>query len=162
MKKTLKKYIAGIALVEVLVASSLISITTLAVIFSAQKGLTLSSRALHEVQAAYLLEEGAEAVKTIRDTNWTTISNLSLATNYYLSFDTITNTWSLSTTPNTIDSVFTRTIVLDSVYRDSNDDIASSGTLDTRTKKVTVNISWASSGGAQSKNISLYIADIFN
>lgn len=158
----LKNKKSGFSLVEVVVASAIISIITFSIVSAGQKGLVLSQRAMHQTQASYLLEEGAEAVKTIRDTSWATISALTVGTTYYLAFNTSTNTWSLSTTNNTIDGFFTRKIQFADVYRDVNDDIASTGTLDSRTKKVDVTLSWPSDGGTVTKNLSFYIADIFN
>ena len=152
----------GSMLIEVIVATALISILMLALVSVAQKSLDLSERSLKQVQASFLLEEGVEAVKTVRDNSWTNISSVTTGVNQYLSFDTGTNTWSLSSTPSTIDNVFTRTIVVDAVYRDGTDDIASSGTVDPNTKKVTVNVSWLSSFGTVNKSISFYIVDLFN
>ncbi len=152
----------GSMLIEVIVATALISILMLALVSVAQKSLDLSERSLKQVQASFLLEEGVEAVKTVRDNSWTNISSIATGSNRYLSFDTSTNTWSLSSTPSTIDNVFTRTIVVDAVSRDSTDDIASSGTVDPNTKKVTVNVSWLSSFGTVNKSISFYIVDLFN
>ncbi len=156
------KYVSGFTLVEVLVACSIITITTFSLLSGAAKGIELSTRGLRQMQASYLLEEGGEAVKTIRDAAWTNISGLTVGTTYYLSYNNGTNVWSLSTTSNTIDSVFTRTVVLSAVNRDGSDDItASGGTTDTRTKKVVITVSWAASGTTVSKTLTLYIADIF-
>ena len=157
----------GFTLVEVLIACFIISVTTLALMSAASKGIELSNRALRQAQASMITEEGVEAVKTIRDASWSTISGLDSDVDYYLSFDTGSNTWTLSTTPSVnpmtpIDGKFTRTIVFSEVYRDSNDDIASSGTLDAGTKRVTVATSWQSSGETVSKDIVFYISDIFN
>ena len=117
---------------------------------------------MHVIQASSLLEEGAEAVKTIRDNDWTTISNLTVGTTYYLSYSSVTNLWSLTTTPSTI-GIFTRTVVISAVNRDSNDDIVSSGgTLDVKTKKVTITTSFNSQSGTISKTLVFYISDIFN
>lgn len=133
---------------------------------AATKGIQLSNQALRQTQASFLLEEGAEAVKSIRDASWATISGLTLGTNYYMTFNTGTNTWSLGTTPlGTIDGLFTRTVVLSGVSRDSNDDIVTSGGTydDARTKKVTVSVSWPlSDASTSSKDLSFYISDIFN
>jgi prepilin-type N-terminal cleavage/methylation domain-containing protein len=155
----------GFALVELMVASAIITVMMFAITQAAQKGILLSERALHETQAGYLMEEGAEAVKTIRDTDvgastgWDTLSALTDNTTYYLSY---ISGWSLSTTPNTIDS-FTRTVVFSPVYRDINDDITSSGgTLDTHIKNVTVTVSWPYAGSTLSKTLSFYVVDIFN
>jgi prepilin-type N-terminal cleavage/methylation domain-containing protein len=152
----------GFTLVEVLVACSIITVVVLATMSAVQKSLQLSNLVLRQTQANFLLEEGAEAVRSIRDTSWTTISNLTLNTDYYLSYDLNLNSWSLSFTPNTIDS-FTRKVIFESVSRDSNDDIASSGTLDTGTKKATITVSWPSTiSGITSKSLSFYLADILN
>lgn len=135
----------GFTIIEVIVACSIISITVFALMSSAQKGISLSNRAVSQIQANYLLEEGAEAVKTIRDNNWTDIENLSINTDYYLFFNTSTNMWSLSTSSVApsgsiptypVDSIFNRTIKVSDVYRDANDDISDSGSLDSGTKKL--------------------------
>lgn len=156
------KYNKAFALVEVLIACSIFSIIAFSLISSTNKGINLSNVALRQVQASFLLEEGAESVKILRDNNWSNISGYTNNTNYYINFDNNTNTVSLSATPNNIDGFFTRTIVFEPVYRDSSDDIAPSGTLDANTKKVTVTVSWLSGGVTLSKNLYFYIANIFN
>jgi prepilin-type N-terminal cleavage/methylation domain-containing protein len=158
-----KKFLYGFTLIEVMIASALVATVTITMLSFAQRGLGLSSRSLRQVQATLLMEEGAEAVKTIRDENWINISSLTLNTNYYLSYNTSTNIWSLSTTANDIDGIFTRKVVINSVNRDSNDDIvASGGTTDAGTKKVTITVSWYSADGLNTKVLTLYIADIFS
>ena len=155
---------AGFTIIEVLIACAIISVTTFALISASVRGIQLSDRALKQTQASILLEEGAEVVKVIRDNSWATVSGFTLDTNYYFTFDTGTNTWSLGTTPtSTIDSIFTRTVVFSSVERDGSDDIvASGGTIDPRTKKITVTVSWPQSGSTASKVLTFYISDIFN
>jgi Tfp pilus assembly protein PilV len=153
----------GFALIEVMIACALVATVTITLLSFAEKGLGLSSRSLRQVQATLLAEEGAEAVKTIRDANWTNISSITLNTNYYLSYNNSTDVWSLSTTANSIDNIFTRTIVFSSVNRDSNNDIVTTGgTTDAGTIKVTVTTSWLSTEGANSKVLTLYITDIFS
>lgn len=156
--KTNKKK-SGFALIEILVACTIISIALIALVTSVQAATQLSRRSVENIQAGFLLEEGAEVTKIIRDNGWSGISSLDIGTTYYPTFSS--NTWSLSTTPNTI-GAFTRTVVLSAVYRDSNDDIASSGTLDTGIKKVTETITWNSESGTQTKTLTFYIADIFS
>ena len=154
---------SGFTIVEVLVACVIITTMTLVLMSATSKGIELSGRAIRQSQASMLLEEGVEAVKSIRDNDskWTTISSLTLNTNYYLSFSA--NAWTLSTASSPlVDEIFNRIIVLYPVYRDGNDDIASSGTIDTGIKRVDVTISWPSPSGVSSKNITFYIANIFN
>jgi Tfp pilus assembly protein PilV len=153
---------AGFSLVEILVACSIITASILAFMLIAQKGLQLSRVGLSSTQAAFLLEEGVEATKSIRDDAWANITALTPGTTYYLSYNTSTNKWLLSTTPSVIDSTFTRTVVLADVSRDANDDIAATGTNDALTKKVTVTVSFPGANAATiSKSISLYITKIF-
>lgn len=154
----------GFSLIEVLIACAIISVSIFALMSASTKGIELSKQALRQTQVSLLLEEGVEAVKSIRDDSWANISSLTLNTNYYLTFNTGSSKWSLGTVATAdIDSLFTRTIVFSAVNRDSNDDIATSGTLDPRTKKVSVVVSWPVSGGTTStKNLDFYISDIFN
>lgn len=162
----------GFTLIEVLVACSIITVSMLALMTTAQKGLSLSNQALIKSQANILLEEGAEAVKSIRDNDWTAISSLSLNTAYHLYFNTNTKLWSLNlSTTNLsgsipsypVDGVFGRTVTIASVGRDANYDIlASGGTVDTGTKKVTVTTTWNSPTGVNTKSLSFYITNIFN
>lgn len=171
-KNITQKLVSGFTLIEVLVACAIISISMFALMQTSQKGIQLSSFALKKSQASFLLEEGAEAVKSIRDNNWTTISNLSLSpTRYHLFFNNGLSAWVLDTSSTSLVGSttvyplngFDRTVTISSVGRDSNDDILESGgTIDPRTKKVTIEVSWSSSGVANSKNLSFYITDIFN
>lgn len=164
MKTHLKKNNLGFTLVEVIIGCAIMVTMIFALIAAAQKGISLSHNALKQTQANLLLEEGAEAIKSLRDANWTNISNITLGTNYYFSYNNSTNLWSVSTTPVAlVDSIFTRTISLSQVFRDATDDIASSGTVDTHIKKVVVNVSWPSSDGTTfSRSLSFYLVDIFN
>jgi len=158
--KKKKNLVWGFTIIEVLVACVIITATTLALMSATSKGIELSNRALRQGQASMLMEEGVEAVKSIRDTNWTTISSLILNTNYYLSFASI---WTLSTTPvSQIDEIFTRKVIFSAVNRDSNDDIASSGALDAGIKRVNVIVEWPTPSGTNSKSITFYLANIFN
>lgn len=168
-----KKYLSGFTIIEVLVACSIITISMFALMQTAQKGISLSRYALEKSQASLLLEEGAEAVKSIRDNNWTTIEGVTLDTPYYLFFNTSTKLWILdSTVMNSqpgaipaypIDGVFERTVTIYPVNRDINDDIVSSGGVqDNRTKKVVVTTTWDKGGVSNTKSLSFYIADIFN
>lgn len=171
--KSSTKWVCGFTIIEVLVACTIITISMFALMQTAQKGINLSEYALTKSQASFLLEEGAEAVKSIRDNNWETINGLTLNTPYYLFFDTTSKVWSLNNTTTTtlsgsipsypIDGVFRRVVTISSVNRDINDDIVSTdGTIDPRTKKVTIMAIWNNGGITNSKSLSFYIADIFN
>lgn len=147
----------GFFLIEVIVASSIIAVVLILLIGSIQNTVEVSKRALERTQVSYLLEEGAEATKAIRNTAWTNITALSPDTTYYVAFSG--TMWAFTTTPSTVDR-FTRTITISPVYRDTNDDIAPSGTLDSGTSLVTVTVAWSIPSGTQTKSLAFYIANI--
>jgi len=147
-------------MVEVVVATSIILISVLASMSVVQKSIVVSRQSLHTTQAAFLLEEGAEAVRINRDNSWTDISNLTNGTSYYPTFSS--GSWVLFASPTTI-GIFTRTVTIQNVNRNvSTGDIASSGTNDPGTKLVTVNVSWKEGANTITKTLSFYIADIFS
>jgi type II secretory pathway pseudopilin PulG len=151
----------GFMVVEILVAISIIAVAILVAMTVAQKSVYVSRQALHMNQAAFLLEEGAEAVRIVRDNGWSNISGLTLGTNYYPTFSG--GTWTLSATANTV-GIFTRTVTLASVNRDSStsDIVSSGGALDVGTKLVTVTVSWSEGGATLTKTLQFYIMDIFS
>lgn len=151
----------GFALMEIVVATALISMLTLALVSVTQKSLELSNRALDQAQASFLLEEGAEVVKIIRDDSWSYVDGLTIDTEYYLYYDTNIDKWSLSSTPNQIDG-FTRKVVIDNAYRDGANDLAESGTIDDYGRQVNIEVSWNSMGTQLSKELSFYIFDLFS
>lgn len=147
-------------MVEVLVSLSIIVVSILAAMSVTEKSMAVSRQALHTAQSSFLLDEGAEAVRILRDGSWNNISNLSVGTPYYLVF--ANGNWSLSATPSTVGN-FTRTIIMSSVNRDANSsDIVVSGVNDPLTRLVTVNVSWNESGQIKNKTLPFYIMDIFS
>ncbi len=149
----------GFSIIEVVIVCAVISICLFALMSSAGKSIQVSNQSLRQVQATLLIEEGVESIKSIRDNNWTNISGLTNGQKYYLSFN---NNWSLSPTVSNIDGLFTREVVSSAVYRDSNDNIAESGTLDSGTVKFTVTVRWNKPNGTVSKSLSFYVSNIFN
>jgi Tfp pilus assembly protein PilV len=151
---------SGFLVIEVLVAVSIITACVLTAMAVAQKSIILSYRSVHTTQAGFLLEEGAEAVRILRDNNWSNIANLVPGTDYYLVFSG--NTWTLSTSPNTVGK-FTRKINFSTVYRDAvSGNISLSGTEDTRSRFVNITVSWNEGSKLLDKQLSFYIMDIFS
>ncbi|MFH1200878.1 MAG: hypothetical protein V1484_00920 [bacterium] len=158
MKKFFKN--KGFMIVEVLITASIITVSILAAMAVAQKSIYISRQAFHTTQAGFLLEEGAEAVRLLRDNAWSNISSLSVGTNYYPTFSS--GTWMLSTVSNSV-GIFTRTISVANVNRDNTTkDISITGTDDLGTKLITVIVSWPEGGIIVTKILQFYIADIFS
>lgn len=148
----------GFFLIEVIVAASIISVVLILLLGSIQDSVEVSQRSLERTQASYLLEEGAETVKAIRDNGWqTSILPIVTGTTYYLSWGG--SSWSLTQTPINIDN-FTRTVLFSDVYRDSNEDISSAGTLDPNTKQVTITVTWVVPTGPKSETLIFYMSNI--
>ena len=162
MRKNKKNF--GFTIMEVIIACSIITICMFTLMQTASMGIAMSHQSLSKLQAGLLLEEGSEAVKSIRDENWNNISGLSLNTPYYLNYNTtVPNAWSLGLTPSVIDSTFTRTVRIFAVNRDTNDNIVNSGgVLDPHSKKIIINVDWQTRNGIKSNNLTFYIFDIFN
>lgn len=157
MKKFSKN--SGFMMLEILVVASIITVSVLAAMTVAQKSIYVSRQAFHATQASFLLEEGAEAIRIVRDNAWSNTSNLTVETNYYPTFSGAT--WTMSTTSNNV-GIFTRSLTISDVNRDSTtkDIVSSGGVLDNRTKLVTVTVAWPEGGITITKTLKLYIIDI--
>ena len=154
-----KNKLKGFMMVEILVATSIIVVSVLVAMSVAQKSISLSRQSVRQAQAAFLLEEGAETTRIVRDNAWSNISGLTVSTDYYPFFSG--GTWTLDATPSQV-GIFTRKVVFSSAYRDLNQDLASSGTEDDKMRLVTVTVSWTDSGRTFSKTLQFYLADIFS
>ncbi len=149
----------GFGLIEVIVGVAIISISFLGLMSVANLSFKILQKSSNNIKAGFLLEEGVEAVKIIRDSGWSNISSLSNGVNYYLNYNG--TTWLTTTTPVYVDNLFERKFVSSEVYRDINDDIADSGTVDLDTKKITISVSWEENGNTVIQSFSTYITNLF-
>lgn len=156
--RTLKEN--GFSLIEILVGSSIITVSLIGMIIAFQSVADLERKNTKTTQAVFLAEEALEAVRALRQDDWSNISNLSSGTNYYLT--NVAGSWTLSTTQTLIDNLFDRQITVNQVYRDGNNKIADAGTLDPNTIRVDVNVSWSQNGGEQSVELKTYLTNIFS
>lgn len=151
----------GFGLVEVLVAGAVLATSLLGISAYYQQSLRVSQTSLHTTQAAFLLDEGIEVVRILRDVHWNNISGLTAGTPYYLEWNG--TTWATTTTVSLIEGLFDRTIVVADINRDLNDDIVTSGgTTDTGIRKATVTVSWDERGSTITKTASMYISNLFD
>lgn len=151
----------GFFLIEVVVAASVITVVLMFLLGSIQDSVDASKRSLERTQASFLLEEGAEAVKAVRDNGWSTnITPLQNGTTYYLAWSG--SAWSLTTDPTAsyAEGAFTRMVVFSPVYRDDQDDVATSGTLDDGSRKVQIMVSWPTNKAIKNEKLEFLIADI--
>jgi Tfp pilus assembly protein PilV len=152
----------GISMIEIIIGSTIL-VTAFVVLIQVYGIFVKTSLSnMNKIQAAFLLEEGQEAVRVIRDQSWSTkIATLTDNIPYYLSWNG--TSWVSTTTSSMIDGKFARTFILEKVYRNNNKDIVSSGTLDTNIKKVTVSVAWKDGSTATTtKSVSNYFTNIFS
>lgn len=153
------KSIRGIALVEILIGAAIISLGILAISTSYTEYYKYALANQKNVEAAYLLEEGLEVVTFFRDTSWSgKIAGMSTTTTYYLTF--VSSAWATTTSPQYVDGTFLRSFTVSDVKRDANDAIATSGTYDPNTKKVTFSVSYWQGHGTTTKTISAYLTNL--
>ncbi|GMU73861.1 MAG: hypothetical protein AMXMBFR44_0600 [Candidatus Campbellbacteria bacterium] len=149
----------GVGLIEIVIGVGIFVVIVVSLLGAYRFFVRFSGTTAQTTKAYFLLEEGLEVARVLRDANWETLSTLSVETPYYLSFSG--NMWSPTSTPVVIDSTFYRTITLSNVYRDGDEDIAETGTLDPNTYFVTATVSWFRGGATTTRTLSTYITNLF-
>lgn len=150
----------GFSLVEALIAIFIIVFCILAIwrvyVFFIKTSLSNSKF----FQGTFLADEGVEAVKFMRDSGWSSnIASLTPETPYSLVFDGVK--WEATSTISYIDGVFDRRAIFSEVYRDTDGDIADSGTLDQGTRKVQITVSWSKDSSTSTREITTYVSNLF-
>ena len=151
----------GFALLEALVAAGILS-TVLAgsigaLLISTRSASTNGAR----MEAAYLADEGIEAVRILRDNGWSAnIASHASGAPFYIGWNG--TTWVATTTNAFVDGLFERSVEFADVNRDGSQQIAPNGSLDSDTKKITVTVSWRSDDATSSRTLSAYITNLFD
>lgn len=155
----------GFGLLEVVVATAIISISLYALTAVSQIAFRVISENVIEAQAEFLSEEGIEVARSMRDLSWSThLATTAAQAVFYPEFNVISSEWYLSpTSTGAIDGIFERTLIVENVYRDStSQDIvpatSTGAVLDPKTKLITSQVDW---GGGASLEIKTYITDLF-
>ena len=124
MLSKLKNNNRGVALVEVLIGISLITIVGVFIGVTITQYVATRNIILSDTNKAYLAEEGYEIIRFLRDENWSNISGLSNNTYYYLQVST--STLSIGGTPELINSKYHRSFKVQSIYRNASGNIVDS------------------------------------
>lgn len=147
-------------MIEVLLASSLVTVFFVSFALYYTKAAAVTAQTTRYIQSSFLLEEGIEVVKGLRDDGWGEhIVPLTNGTTYYLSWNG--TAWSPTTTPSRVENFYARTFVLSAVNRDGSDDIAVSGTNDPGTRKLTMSVAWNVRGATTTRMTEAYIVNLF-
>ncbi|PIS39155.1 MAG: hypothetical protein COT33_03460 [Candidatus Nealsonbacteria bacterium CG08_land_8_20_14_0_20_38_20] len=152
----------GLTVVELLVviAISTVALTSFLGLVSFSFGISVLIK--HTDQANALAQEIMEAVRNFRDgTDWnaTGLGKLATSTDYFPQATSTPKIWQLIPGKETVD-IFERKVVFEDVRRDGDDNIvASGGTFDPDTKKVTVNVSWSEKGEIRQIKLVTYLTN---
>jgi hypothetical protein len=137
----------GQSLVEAIVAVSLFTLTVSGLVFLVAEGFRGGSADILKANALAYAREGLEAASSIREQSW-----LNLAAGTYGLVRT-SGKWEFSGSSDASGGL-SRQVVIENVQRNAQGDIASSGSVDKLTKKVTVSVTWTDASGS-SQTISL-------
>lgn len=148
-----KNFKNGFAILDILIAVTIISIAFIVILSMGAMSLNLSSSITNTIQADSLIKEEIEAVRSFRDgTNWsvnglgTVNKGSSNPYHVFLDTDSNPNKWNLVPGTETI-GIFTRNIVFDNVSRDPStnniETIYNQLRNDPDTIKITVTVAWS-------------------
>ena len=151
----------GLTLIEIILASTIISLSMVFIASVYGNFLALSVGNTDKVQAVFLLDEGIEAVKTMRSYAWSTVASSTVGIDYYLVWSG--GRWQSTTTVSTIDGKFVRKFNVQNVYRDQStlNIVYTGGTSNSDSKLVNLDVSWNYKGATSSKQTSFYVFNVY-
>jgi Tfp pilus assembly protein PilV len=145
----------GVGLIEVVIGVAVVIVVLLGLVGAYVTFVRVARHNTELLKADYLLEEGVEAVRLIRDDGWANINTLATDTTYYLAFSG--GRWTPTTTPEVIDR-FSRSISFADVYRNNATfDIEPMGNLDDGSRELTVTVSWEGTSGTETETLKAYV-----
>lgn len=127
----------GFTTVEVFLAAAIFITFATAIMTITVQGLAMGRLSIEQTQAEEFASEGIEIAKGIKNKDFALITN-----NAGIGTSAVASGWVFGGTSNTFDK-FTRVIDITAVARDGGGNIvASGGTVDTNSKKVTSTVTW--------------------
>lgn len=158
-----KQNTKGFGILEVLIVSAILSVSMIGIMTAFTFYIKEGLKTTRKIQASYILEEGAEAIRYLRDESFSTnIVPITTGSTYYIA--TSTTGWMATSTPTFFFDDFTLMVSLEDVYRkDSDSDIVplsyvGAKTIDPSIRKVILTTDWITS----SSTMTTYIADLFD
>ncbi|MFH1611706.1 MAG: prepilin-type N-terminal cleavage/methylation domain-containing protein [bacterium] len=148
----------GFTVVEVIVGLSILSIAFLGFLSLARFNFIIQEQGNKKIEAINIANEAIEIIRGIRNEDWNNIATLTVDTDYYLTI--MGEEWNLVTTdPGVINDIYTRRIRFGNTYRDANDNISASGSLDSGTKKIEAIIEWNDKGITRQLLLDTYLTN---
>lgn len=148
----------GIGIIEVLIGTSLIAIVFFSFLVLSQYSLRLQSQNKAKLEAINIAIETIEAARSFRNEGWDGFFVLLQGTPYYPVISD--NRWILEAdNPGLINGKYNRWLIIESVLRDTNDDISDSGIEDDQTRKVTAFVQWQDRGQIKEISLNTYLTN---
>lgn len=129
------KKLNSFSLVEVILAISIFTIISIAIVETILHSISSHHLAEEYTQAEFYAQEGIEALRSIRNQNWSNINPGTFGLTKTNGF------WQLQSNPETLGK-FTRIIKIDPVNRLGDQIVENGGTIDPYTYKITSKVSW--------------------
>mgnify|MGYP001600702618 FL=1 len=150
------------SLAEVVIAATVITVFLTALVGLYNLQLKVIFGSARQIKAGFLGEEGQEGVKYLRNLSWSAnIVPLTTGATYRLVWQE--GKWAVTSSGAYIDGLYDRTIVFDSVERDAQSNIVSSGsTVDPNIRKVTVTTSWLERSATSTRVLTTYLVNLFD
>lgn len=151
----MKKVNAGFGLVEIVVITAVVTASFSSFLGAGVLAVKLIRSEKENLEATLLAQESLEAARSLRDESWSNnIASLSSGVSYYPVLEN--GKWKFTAVPpGPINGKYARYVIFNDVYRDTQDRIASSGTPDPGTKKLTARVAW----GNKQKELFTYLTD---
>jgi Tfp pilus assembly protein PilV len=131
----------GFSVLEIILAAGLFVIFVSGAMVAVFQGMHLTSHGQEEIIATQYTTEGMEAVRSIRNRDFTLLENTPA-----IGIERSLGVWNFAGVENVLDGRYTRVITIETVQRNGSGDIVESdGTDDVNTKKITVTTSWNTS-----------------
>src|SRR3972149_4923291 len=139
LKKSLTNVFPGQSVIELLLAMGLAAVFLPALLTGLIASREGRPQQMQRQAAAYLLQEAAEAARSLREYSWLSLPGAGV---YHPAHDLVTNRWDLLAGSETVGD-FTRTVTISDVYRNSSGAIVlSGGTIDPSSKRLAIEVSW--------------------
>ena len=149
-------------MVEIIVVIGIMATSFFAVSQVASNFVARSAKDSNFNKAVQLAKESVEAARVLRDATWSgNIANKTVSTWYYTAHNG--TSWSLTLiNPGLVDGRFSQMVKFNRVYRNGQDDIASSGTEDANMRKITSKVDWFNGAATQSISMETYVSNYLN
>lgn len=135
-----KRNLKGLSILEITLAIAMFALIGVAASNTIVFNFSANRRAEDNLQASLYLQEGIEAVRNIKKSEFTNMVNGT----YGLS--STSGTWELSGSSDTFDK-YSRQVIISDAHRDASGNLTSSGTVDPLTKRITVRVQWSFAPG---------------